>query len=214
MYSCTFFTPLSLSLSVYQCIRPPLPPSPAPFLYLNIFPLPIHSSIRGERLKSTVTVLSGVNWQMLPALLGWREWARRRAVRRGEEIATKMESSWKGEGEAGFVYCLHNFWFLLRCLFNPQFRMFTCFLPPPLKHTCSLSFKLIPYELSLEMLLKCVILQIFSATLDAFHLLCFEVLDSLNREVDFLKYISPLIFLHSSLPCLTYLSAFTTVSAL
>lgn len=94
MYSCIFFTPLSFSLSIYQCVHPPLPGSS---LYLNIFPLTIHPSIRREGLKSTVTVQSGINWQMPPARLGWREWMRRRTGRGGEEITAE----WRAFGMEG-----------------------------------------------------------------------------------------------------------------
>lgn len=93
MYSCIFFTPLSFSLSIYQCIHPPLPGCS---LYLNISPLTIHSSIRREGLKSMVTVQSG-KLANVAALLGWGNgWGKRLG---GEERKLEQNGElleWKG----------------------------------------------------------------------------------------------------------------------
>lgn len=132
MYSCIFLTPLSFSLSLYQCIHLPLPESS---LYLNVFPLTIHSSICRVGLKSPVTVQSGVNWQMRPVLLGWGEWARRRTGRGGKEITAE----WRAFGmekerlplftvSAFFIPSSlphYRFLSLFHGIFSPQFSMFT-----------------------------------------------------------------------------------------
>ena len=73
-------------------------------LYVNVFPLTIHSSIRRERLKSMVKVQSRVNWQMLPAQLGWREWVMRGTGWGGKELTTERRPFSNGKGETASVY--------------------------------------------------------------------------------------------------------------
>lgn len=80
------------SPSPCQSIRVATIPLPTPSLYLNVFPLTIHSSIREEGLKSMVTVQSEVNWQTLPALLGWRELVRRETGREGKKITAQWRA--------------------------------------------------------------------------------------------------------------------------
>lgn len=70
-----------------------------------------------------VTVQSGANWRMLPAVLGWRECERRRT---GREIAAEWRVS-RMERERLPVYLFHIFLFLLCHLtidFSPYFTIY------------------------------------------------------------------------------------------
>lgn len=124
MYSCIFFLPLSPSHC--QSISVSTLPSPRSALYLNIFPLTIHPSIRREGLKSRVTVQSGLNWWILPALLGWREWMRRAG--RGEKEITAERRAFKMERWSLTLFTLCTFFLFLHSRlaidFSPSFTVY------------------------------------------------------------------------------------------
>lgn len=125
MYSS--FLPHSPSLC--QSIRASTPPLPTSSLYLNVFPLTLHSSIRREGLKSMVTVQSKVNWQTLPALLGWRELVWRKTGSGGKKITAE----WRPFG--------------MEKERPPLFTLSTCFYffigtPPSIPHTPSVKLTL------------------------------------------------------------------------
>lgn len=106
IYSCIFFTPLSFTLSIYQCIHPPLPGSS---LNLNIFTT-YHSSIHPQRgIEEHGHSAEWVELANAACTTGMEGMGRGKDWEGRQRNYSRMESLWNEEGATASVYLIHIF---------------------------------------------------------------------------------------------------------